>query len=278
MNTKLLTISIVVLFLGLAVAPTLQADTSKPVLDGELVEITTEVCGLPAKKPQTVQLTPKQVDEVDKLFEDIRTQLDNAESREEAVQIFKEAIVELDRYGLLGGLSIEQAQRLITERFQNPGIPSIMGKLNSTLYDENENIFCLTVGKVENTFFQGFFTKAMETIAILLHQLNSDFTKFLSGFIIWFIVMPLEVISLFIPVILGGEIDFFVDANGWVTTVGLLGVKSWNGSLEGGIHTIRSNFTAVAGFTGLKILTNIASSENFFLGFARHVKIDYFEP
>ena len=82
--------------------------------DSGLAEFTTEVCGLPGQEPQTVQLTQEQADEVDRLFEDIRTQLDMVETREEAVEIFNEAIVELDRYGLLGGMSVKQAQKLIS--------------------------------------------------------------------------------------------------------------------------------------------------------------------
>jgi len=36
------------------------------------------------------------------------------ETRGEAEAIFKEAVVELDKYGLLGGLSVRQVQRLVT--------------------------------------------------------------------------------------------------------------------------------------------------------------------
>ena len=101
MRTKqVLAVVVIFLFLSVTTAPSLQADT-QPILEGEMVEFTTEIYGLPGKEPQTVQLTQREAEAVDKLFEDIRTQLENVETREEAVEIFNEAIVELDRYGLL---------------------------------------------------------------------------------------------------------------------------------------------------------------------------------
>jgi len=42
---KLLSVGVIVLFLGLAIAPSINADVSKASIDSELVEITTEICG-----------------------------------------------------------------------------------------------------------------------------------------------------------------------------------------------------------------------------------------
>ena len=116
---KLLVFGVIVLFLGVAIAPSINANISKASVDSELVEITTEVCGLNGGK-QTVELTQEEAAEVEALFDSIRERLNNTETREEAEQIFKEAVVELDKYGLLGGLSVKQAQRLAIGSYRNP--------------------------------------------------------------------------------------------------------------------------------------------------------------
>jgi len=101
---KLLAVGVIVLFLGLAIAPSINANVSKTSVDSELVEITTEICGLNGGK-QTVSLSKEDAEEVEKLIDDIERRLDNVETREETVEIFNEAVVKLDKYGLLGGLT-----------------------------------------------------------------------------------------------------------------------------------------------------------------------------
>jgi hypothetical protein len=272
MNTKLLTLSIVVLFLGLAVAPSLQADTSNEVLDGELVEVTTEFSGLDGNT--TVMLTQEQVQEVDQLFDTIKEQMNNAETKEEIVEIFREAVVELDKYGLLGELSVKQVQKLVIGH-QNPTVIDFLEKLNPTPCDENENIFCLTVGKVGNITTQSFFWRVIIYIFFRLLEKDTLFSLFLAEVLLWSVILPLDKLFTNNPILLGGEIDFYDGAKGWVKTMGLFGIKSWNGALMGRIDTIWArNLTAVAGFTGVSIFIDNDSSENFFLGFARYVKID----
>jgi len=116
MNKKILikkglVVTVILLFIGLAFAPSINANVSKTSIDSELVEITTEICGLNGGK-HTVSLSKEDADEVDRLFDSIKEKLDKVETREESEEIFKEAVVELDKYGLLGGLSVKQAQRI----------------------------------------------------------------------------------------------------------------------------------------------------------------------
>ena len=92
---KYLAVVVILLFIGLAFAPSIHANVSK-----EMVEFTTEICGLNGGK-QTVKLTQEEAEEVIQLFSSIEEQLNNTNSMEEAVEIFDEAIVELDRYGAL---------------------------------------------------------------------------------------------------------------------------------------------------------------------------------
>jgi hypothetical protein len=139
---KLLVVGVIILFLGLACAPSINANISK---ESELVEITTEICGLNGGK-HTVQLTKEEAEEVDRLFDSIRERLNATESREEAVEVFNEVVMELDKYGLIGGLSVNQAQKLLTGGEVYTTIFSILEKYypkNNILSDKYLiNIFC----------------------------------------------------------------------------------------------------------------------------------------
>ncbi|EMR75079.1 hypothetical protein MBGDF03_00859 [Thermoplasmatales archaeon SCGC AB-540-F20] len=112
-------LAVILLFIGVAFAPSINANVSKASIDSELVEITTEVCGINGVTPNTVLLSKEDAEEVEKLIDDIERRLDDVETREETEKIFNEAVVELDKYGLLGGLSVKQAQKLVTGGYQN---------------------------------------------------------------------------------------------------------------------------------------------------------------
>jgi hypothetical protein len=138
---KLLVVGVIVLFLGFACAPSINANVSR---DSELVEITTEICGLGGGK-HTIQLTQEEAEELEQLIEYIEQKLDEVETREEAVEIFNDAVVKLDKYGLLGGLSVKQAQNLITRDFQKNKLLPVFKNLVSRFLESSdfENIFCL---------------------------------------------------------------------------------------------------------------------------------------
>ena len=52
-----------------------------------------------------------------------------------AVRRVFEAVVELDKYGLLGGLSIKQAQRLVTGGYQYPFYSRVLNRLYKRITD-----------------------------------------------------------------------------------------------------------------------------------------------
>jgi len=133
---KYLAVVVVLLFIGLAFAPSINANVSKE----SLVEFTTEVCGLNGGK-QTVRLTQSQADEVEALFDTIGERLDATDIRKEAEEIFKEAVVELDKYGLLGGLSVKQAQKLVIGNSLVSNNQRILSRKSGI----SKNIFCILV-------------------------------------------------------------------------------------------------------------------------------------
>ena len=109
---KGIVVAVIFLFIGLAFAPSINANINK---ESNLVEITTEVCGIDGVKPHSVKLTTEEASKVGALFDSIKERLDGAESREETVEIFNEALLELNEYSLFyEKTSAEQVQSLIT--------------------------------------------------------------------------------------------------------------------------------------------------------------------
>ena len=276
---KLLVFGVIVLFLGVAIAPSINANISKASVDSELVEITTEVCGLNGGK-QTVELTQEEAAEVEALFDSIRERLNNTETREEAEQIFKEAVVELDKYGLLGGLSVKQAQRLVTGGYQNLRVMKLMEKLNSKNQGINEinNLLCLVAGQTTYTIRMSFPTLGILGFISFLYYI-----QFMAGF-----VWP---VSIFSVIYFGydwlGHWYGQLGANGWVSTRGLNGIKSWEGNnlygyLPNLIWKWNGNlvryrwYGGVAGFTG--IIIKFTNNEISFLGSALKVKLGTGHP
>jgi hypothetical protein len=304
MDTKqVLAVVVIFLFISVALAPSIHANTP-PVLEGELVEITTEVCGLPGMKPQTIQLTEEDTVAVDRLFDEIKIKLNNAETREETEEIFNEAIIELDRYGLLGGLSVEQAQQIVIVIYQNHKLLEFLKTLyerNKEAIDENINLLCFIAGTTNETNFDSQLELLCGRISVLLSFIGPIifFNKFplYMFFILGYFLI--DIFNIFNPMAiasrinLGGEkgggwhpefVDFY--AHGWIVTTGLLGRQSYEGKMQGalplyGSFTISEGYfyrfnPGVLGFTGLHIYNPI-QSKHLYLGSSLWVKIERIE-
>jgi len=261
---KGLAIGVILLFIGIAFAPSINANMEKE----DLIEFTTEVCGLNGGK-QTVKLTQEQADEVEALFDSIREQLNTTESREEAKEIFNNSVVELNKYGLLGGLSVKQTQKLITRGYRDIGIKKIFERasINSKL---KRNLFCLIAGNTDYTIFDGFFSKLFLTLSFLFIGVEI--------FILFW--MGANYFSNFLPIGIGQVISLGVQgvqwtypANGWIFTNGLTGIKKWEGEIIGAIRQgPLDELIGVTGFIGIKI-RNFDSNDVFYFGFACRVKV-----
>lgn len=270
----------------------------KVASDEELVELDVELCGL--GKKHTVQLTQQEADEVELLFTDIEKRLSEVETREEAEEIFKEAIVELDKYGLLGGLSVRQAQRLIIRNYKP------LKGLNLKLPDENSNFLCLIAG---DSGYSGFFSLPSfirTTIAFLIINgilylptifplLESIIEKLEIDWRWFWGYTVIDAIILRWPWHIGGLVSFGrfimdwtggveeIPANGWVRTFGLMGMKTWEGEFYGQIARFPALlgsgfFSGTYGFIGVKIHGEQTEFGSKFLGSALWVKIGYEPP
>ena len=151
MLSKGLVVGVILLFIGIAFSPSIDANVSK---QDDFVEFDVEFCGL--DKKHTVSLTQQEADEVDLLFEDIEQKLSEVETREEAEIIFKDAVIELDKYDLLGGLSVRQVKKLISGNYQNKNvIKNIENQIEEPEALEYRNVLCLIAGATTYTYSNG---------------------------------------------------------------------------------------------------------------------------
>jgi len=270
-------IGVILLFVGIAFAPSINANVKK-----EYVNITIEFCGLGGK--HKVQLSSEEVEDLDILFDTLRLKLDDAESKDETVKIFNEGIKKLEENGLLGDMTIVQVQRLITERYQK----SIMLSLS---LDENENKNCLIIGRTTETWFESLGTVFCNMMMyhdpfnynILLDRI------FFVGYIFLSLFSYFNPFGLFYRINFGRcryehEVEPIVYySSGWIYTISINGLKNWQGDMLGdlpvegtfsggfGTTSYDVNYPGAVGFTGLKISSG---NEEFYLGYARHVKIE----
>jgi len=228
---KVVAVGVIVLFIGLAFAPSINANVSK---ESELVEIATEVCGLNGGK-HTVSLSKEDAIEVEKLIDDIERSLDKVKTREETVEIFNEAIVELDKYGLLGGLSVKQAQRLVAGRYQNSRMMAILEKLFCVKQSDWDvkNSYCLLIADVDGSVEINWFFLFFLFFEIYLDIIGLPGKLFDAFVDITIFYTQAKLIRFLAPWIMLGD-------NIYCFSIGLKGI-------------VREPFIAFLGYTGLRI-------------------------
>jgi hypothetical protein len=236
---KILALGIILLFIGVAVAPSINLSVVKASNDNDLVEVTTQACGIKGYGDTAVKLTREQYQNLEQYLVDFRARLNQTSIREDAIPIFKDAVVELDKYGLLPkGMSVESAQRLIVDRVINERLMKFVEnvyKKNQKNIDYGFNVYCLIFGEGTNTHFIG---------------------------------IPLIPIKLFSMITLGYTThSWFIyyvkdyDTYGELFSVGLLGRKSASGYIQGDIFDIKipridawyHYHVGVVGFTGISL-------------------------
>jgi len=293
---KILAVSIILLFIGVAVAPSINQSVATASHNDDVVEVTTQACGIQGYGDTTVKLTREQYQNLEEYLVEFRARLNQTTTREEAVPIFKDAVVELDRYGLLPrGMSVERAQKLVIGNEKHPHLINI-----ASSYEELtncSNLFCLFAGKVDfsivaNSLYTGILLLIFVIAAhlpyynyfgIFFLQLLQNFLLFLKNFSQYKIVTFFNLLSL----LTFGKYDYghTYCSNGWIYTAGLLGIRESNGPLYGHVpipiivgimgYTL-THYTGVVGFTGIRIIYEDESSE--FLGRALRVNIKNSPP
>ena len=292
---------VILLFIGVAFQPVIIADVSIEYDDSELVEITIEIFEVNRVQKYTVILTQKQAEELENLINNFEIELDSADSIDETEAIFKDTVVSLNKLGLLlGGMSVEEAQRLVTGEEQNPRIVKLFERYyskNQKSLDIDRNFLCLIAGDTSNTVFIGPFALLFGLHGPLLFVRNFAFFEWLKNnnpdFWSWWSVnfgnfhSILLFFRMFFWIAFGAGLNFlplkigaymfygwytpsfdpweeseWIPAKGWIITNGLSGKKQWTGSF----------FGDVLGFTGIKIYRDLF--DFFYLGSALLVRIE----
>jgi hypothetical protein len=227
---KLLTMGIILLFIGVAVAPSINSNVAKA--SNDLVEVTSQACGIQGFGNTTVKLTKEQYQNLEQYLVDFRARLNQTTTREEAIPIFKDAVVELNKYGLLPkGMNIKKAQRFVTIGYRLPFAPSIVKKLgqNSINYD------CLFTADLYDSWASGFWTR----MADWAFQFNPNpYTPSL-----------LFVLFLLIDLVNPLRFNNVIDVDGSLNATFFFSI-GFGGIKNGPIYISR-----VLGFTGLQILS-----------------------
>ena len=134
---KIIVIGVIAFFIGVGIQPSIATAEIDDICK-DYVDIEIDVCGLPGIKPYTVQLTKEQAVLIENCFYLINEQFEKVNTREEAKAILNDVVIKLDEHGLLGGLSIKQAQKLVTGNYENSRIMEVLEKPNVLKADISE--------------------------------------------------------------------------------------------------------------------------------------------
>jgi hypothetical protein len=274
---KILAVSIIFLFIGVAVAPGINQSVVTASLEDDVVEVTTQACGIQGYGDTTVKMTRQQYQDLEQYLVEFKARLNQTTTREEAIPIYKEAVVELDLYGLLPkGMSVEKAQMLVTGEYLNERMMNVLEKnAKKRMTSNDENYLCLTVG----TIYRSLLTTPLiiASIPFLLFFMFWIIGEFiflgrypLLEVFLTFLVMPCVFIA-GMSIILSYEcpVSMIVYGKVWgcdLSTIGLLGLQTIKKDAVYG----EGYKSAIYGFTGLKILVSKLNFESDFslLGFS----------
>jgi hypothetical protein len=244
---KILIIGIVVLLVGIAFLPSLTAITLNTTDSNHLSET--------------------QVGEIDIIFNNMKRKLDDVDTKEDCNTIFKETLIELDKYGLLKGISAVDAYKKITSGSDNPY--SVYGESTANIY-------------------------FLENTGLFFHELSKKYGPWLSS--ICEFISHLFLVSNRNPLIHTGSYIYFGElyyvryylydtypADGYINIVSPEGETEYNGSFYGHIgfkeildiqNPMGGHYFYCLGIKGFKgILIN-----NYYFGTAMDVNISNYIP
>ena len=101
MKKKLMAICLIFLVFSISFMPIINANINSSILNNHLTEVTMEIYNIDVPKIYKVNLTQEKADNLELLLETIESKINESKSIKEMVSIYKEAVVELDKLGLL---------------------------------------------------------------------------------------------------------------------------------------------------------------------------------
>ncbi len=301
---KEISIITVIFLISIGIIPSINQSVVKASNDNDLIEVTTQAYGINGYGDTTVKLTREQYQNLERYLVEFRERLNQTTTRDEAVPIFKDAVVELDKYRLLpNGMSVERAQNLVTFSTRKvsqlrPIKPNILRQSNSLSNNNTIDFLCMIAGESTNTYFQTLLNSAIIFLSGLFLILPSFF---ILGAFIWSVIHNVDSVPLYILAIIATAVDTgllgvvfpFLLTHSGISAVGIIRYASsqgwihltvhsnvWvNGTFNGSFPTIpNSDFTfmgspGVIGFTGLHLKTNAASHKSYYFGTALVVAV-----
>jgi hypothetical protein len=268
---KIFAVSIILLFIGVTIAPTINFQVAKASTDDDLVEVTTQACGIKGYGNTTVKLTREQYQNLEQYLVEFRARLNQTTTREEAVPLFKDAVVELDKYGLLPkGMSVERAKRLIIGPSRNPILKNTIKVLPSNSTQSGiENYLCLVSGHTNYTYPLGCLGLIPYIPFLLLFFIPIHFrpAQFLG---------PVVFGRIYFEMKLRNHIPY--PSEGWVVAVGLNGMTEGSGAYFGNIRNVEISMVGQSDtyYVGMNSFTGIIlgfQGTKFFLGFTPHLDL-----
>jgi hypothetical protein len=259
------------------------------------IEVSTQVCGIDERKDTTVLLTKEQYQHLEQYLREFRAKLNQTTTKAAAESLFDEAVRELQKYKMLPPeMSTEHIKDLFVLNSKDASYPTILQRMNRiSEYLNHTNAFCLIAGETtRNTRFFGFLEMACSGLCWTLYYsswiaqhyiddpvlLNKslNFTKTVRNII--YTVNAKRITG-------AGIIAFgnshsscipppyqYYPAAGWITTLGVLGKKSWNGTFFGRLLLMApydsdsyTFYPGAFGFVGIKVNLR-ATGTFFFLG------------
>jgi hypothetical protein len=244
MNEKWLAIGIILLFVGVTITPSISQNIVRASQEDDLVEVTTQACGIQGYGNTTVKLTREQYQNLEEYLVEFRARLNQTTTKVEAISLFKEAVVALDTYGLLPkGMSVHQAQQfVITENHRYSVSTNMERSISGCL-----NVFCLFTAITYDVVDYNIWVLTAAFLSQFITY-NSPFIFLVSLFFFIGFVKPLRVFNMLVVPGDPADVNFYF-------TLGLRG-----------IHIGLGDIGSVIGFTGLKIWLNTHNA--FYLGFA----------
>jgi hypothetical protein len=259
MIRKYLVVGIILLFIGVSFASSINSTIINTDQDNDIVDVSIQACGMKGFGTSTVTLTRQQYTDVEKIFDEFQLQLKTVNTRQEALTIYTTALRSLHPYGLLpDGVNVEQAQSVLVDGCAKERGLRIFKNFSPETSTQKiqHNICCLVAGVVQD----GDAIGLIGMIGMIL-QMIAIMTRIAFFALIGNILLLLsEIIVTVVPVALMQGITLF-EAD--LYSVGLLGFKH---------HTLpyNSGTGKIYGFNGIK-LTNIQTGEIRLLGFAAAV-------
>jgi len=266
----MLTVGIILLFIGVAIAPSITQCVVTASHEDDRIAVTTQAYGIQGYGTITVKLSKAQYQDLEQYLADFRQRLNQTTTREEAIPILKEAVVKFDTYGLLPkGMNIEDAQRLVIGENHDTKILQLVSRIGKEKsLNFSTNVLCLVAGYSNKTVITTLFQRVTFFNFLLLSNfLKKVMTSFalylLLDIILIEITMFFFAIDTILPIVLWSDI-YLQSGDGFLYSFGLGGIKKQVGTLNGQIN----------GFTGIKILLNLNDPFVFFyLGSGLYVNV-----